>query len=927
MTSDTEYEPLAEVPVEKPKKGPRFSFVWLIPVLALLVALGVAFQNWSERGPLIEVVFVNADGVHAGETELRYRDIAVGLVEKVGFSANLEEVVVSIRLDKDVARYVDDQSQFWVVRPEVTAQGVSGLDTVLSGVYIEGAWDGTTGEAQSRFTGSPKAPMLELGEKGTTFTLRSDDKLPAGNTPILYHGVKVGRLGETEVSPDGLTVEAEAVILEPYDKLVTENTRFWDISGFSFSLDAGGAKLQFNSLASLISGGVTFATLSSGGTQIADGATYDLHPSEEAARENFFLEGDGGSVDLMMVFDENLSGLSAGAPVQLGGLRMGEVVTISGLVDEARFGDDKVRLVATIRLNPGRIGLEDSTEEGFLDYLETRVRRGLRGQLTNASLLTGGLKIDLVDLPNAPEALLDRTAEPYPLIPTTESNVANMAASAQGLLSRVDALPVEELLENAVNFLADARALVNSDGIQEAPEELRATLAAIRSVAESDEVASLPAQIGQVADGLEQASVQLNALLTDVQDKAIVTAVSDLIARIDETAQTLPGIAEQAGAVLAKAEALPLEDLSAQLSSVLDNADAFIANEDLNAMPADLRAAIASVNDLVQSAEVAALPGQIGQVASGLEEASATLNTLLKDVQDRAVVQSVSELIASIDETAAALPGLTEQAGAVLGKAQALPLEDLSAQLSQMLGNADTLVSNPDLNAMPGDLRTAIASVNEIVGSPEITALPGQIASLAKGLLDSSDRLNTLLQQVDQQEIVRQIGDAVAKIDAAAGDLPEISQQAKNILSDVEELSLQTMADRATELMDTAEALLAQPSTQQVPEQLNATLAELRGTLEEVRRGGLVDNANATLASARSAAEALAQASTSLPALADRISRVAAQAGVTLGDYSRGSDFGREMSAALREIEAAAQSFDRLARQIARNPNSLLTGR
>ncbi|MFW2543609.1 MlaD family protein [Primorskyibacter sp. 2E107] len=812
MTSDNHaHGAPADVPIEPPKTGPRFSLVWLIPILALVVALGVALQNWNERGPLIEVRFVNADGVHAGETELRYRDIAVGLVEAVGFSDNLEEVIVSIRLDKSVAPYVDAASRFWVVRPEVTAQGVSGLDTVLSGVYIEGAWDGTAGQAQDRFEGSPKAPMLALGEKGTTFTLRSDERLPSENTPILYRGVQVGRLGATEVSPDGLAVEAQVVILEPYDALVTENTRFWDISGFSFSLDAGGARLQFNSLASLISGGVTFATLGSGGTQIADGAEFELHPDEETAREDYFLEGDGGSVDLMMVFDENLAGLSAGAPVQLGGLRMGEVITISGLVDAARFGDDKVRLVATVRLNPGRIGLEDSTEEGFLDYLETRVRRGLRAQLTNASLLTGGLKIDLVDLPDAPDAELMRDAEPYPLIPTTESKVANVAASAQGLLSRVDALPVEELLDNAVNFLADARGLLNSDGIQEAPEELRATLAAIRSVAESDEVASLPAQIGQVATGLEEASATLNTLLGDVQDRAIVAAVSDLIANIDETAQTLPG--------------------------------------------------------------------------------------------------------------------LSEQTSAVLGKAEALPLSDLSAQLSEMLGSADALVSNPDLNAMPADLRAAIASVNGIVGSAEIAALPGQIGDLARGLQQASDRLNGLLTQVDEERIIAQVSGAVSKIDAAAGDLPELSQQAKNILSDVEDLSLQTLTDRAAELMDTAEALIAQDSTKQLPGELNATLAELRSTLEDVQQGGLVENANATLVSARSAAEALAQASGSLPALADRIARVAAQAGVTLGDYSRGSDFGREMSAAIREIESAAQSIDRLARQIARNPNSLLTGR
>ncbi|CUH81087.1 MlaD family protein [Tropicibacter naphthalenivorans] len=802
---------LPNVPIEPARQGPRFSYVWLIPVLALVIALGVAWQTYAERGPLIEVTFRNADGVNPGETELRYRDIPVGFVEKVGFTEDLESVVVSIRLSKDVAGFVDADARFWVVRPQVTAQGVSGLDTVLSGVYIEGAWDGVPSTYETRFVGSEKVPLLSLGERGTTFTLRSEEGLPNENTPILYRGVQVGKIGATEVSADGLTVTAEAVILEPYNDLVTVNSRFWDISGFSFSLDAGGARLDFNSLASLISGGVTFATLGSGGAPLAQGAVYDLHPDEETAREDFFLEGDGGSVDLMMIFDENLAGLSAGAPVNLGGLRMGEVVTISGVVDEERFGDTEVRLIATLRLNPGRIGLADSGEDAFIDFLSRQVRQGLRGQLTNASLLTGGLKIDLVMQPDAPDAELILDGDPYPQIPTTPSKVTNVAASAQGLLQRADALPVEELLENAIGFLGDARALVNSDGVQDAPEELRATLAAIRSVAESEEVAALPAQIGAVAGGLEEASVTLNALLGDVQDQAVIASVSELIASLDATAQALPGLADQASAVLTNVESVPLGDLSGQLSALLGNADALVSDEDLTAMPADLRATVQSLRGLLSSDEIAALPGQIGSLAAGLQEASDTLNGILTDVEEQQLVAQVADVIASVDKAAATLPGLSEQA--------------------------------------------------------------------------------------------------------------------QNILSDVEELSLQTLADRASALLTTADELIGQDSTKQLPAELNATLAELRTMLAQISEGGLVDNANATLASARTAAEALATASGTLPALAERISRVAAQAGVTIGDYNRGSEFGRELSTAIRQIEAAASSIDRLARQIQRNPNSLLTGR
>ncbi|MBS0124980.1 PqiB family protein [Thetidibacter halocola] len=810
---DTDTDTLRDVPLKKPSEARSgISMIWLIPVVALVASLGVAWKNWTDRGPLIEVEFAKADGVRAQETELRYRDITVGLVEDVRFSDDLGRVVAAIRLDKTIAPFVDADATFWIVRPQVTAQGVSGLDTVLSGVYIAGAWDGEPGEPQDSYIGADKAPLLALGESGVTFTLRSENGLPSENTPIYYRGVQVGRLGPTVVAEDGLTVSADAVILEPYTGLVSTAARFWDISGFSFSLGASGASLNFTSLASLIGGGVTFESLGSGGVPLANGDVFTLHPDEDTAREDYFLEGEGGTVDLLMIFEENLAGLSAGAPVTLGGLRMGEVRTIAGIVDPARFGDTEVRLAVTVKLNPGRIGLDPQEGEGaFLDYLDQRIAEGMRAQLTNASLLTGGLKVELVLVDDAAPATLDRAADPYPAIPTAPSNVTNVATTAQGLLTRVENLPVEELMAEVIGTLQDARGIIGSEDLQAAPGDLRATLQAVRALAESDEVAALPAQVGALAEGLSEASAKLNALLGDVQDQAVVAAVSDLIATLDRTAQTLPALAEQAGALLGQAEALPLQALADQMAALLGNADALLTDENVTAIPGDLRGTLASLRTLTESPEFAALPGQVGGLAEGLQQAADTVNTLLLEAQQRQIVTAVSDLVASLGDTAGRLPGIADQASAVLNDAENLALDDLAQQ--------------------------------------------------ARALLDSID------------------------------------------------------------------ALVDQPSTRDLPAELNGTLAELRRTLEELRAGGVVDNANATLASAREAAAAISEASRALPSLADRLSGLANRASATLGDYGANGDFGRDLSSAIRQIEAAAQSIDRLARQIQRNPNSLITGR
>ncbi len=392
-------------PVKPARTSPfrRLSVVWIVPAIALIAVLGVAVKTYLDQGPLIEITFDNASGITAGATELHYRDVTVGKVEEVGFTDDLASVVVSVRLNKDVGEYVDRDARFWVVRPQVTAQGVSGLDTVLSGVFIEGIWDSQPGGLETKFTGMSDAPLERLNNKGVLLTLRAAAGVSlTEGAPILYQGIKVGQIGKTAISEDGSTSEAEAIIFSPHDRLIDTATRFWDTSGFSFTLGPGGAALDFSSIASLISGGVTFGTLVSGGEPVETGAIMTVYTDEGAARSSIF-SGDEGKTSA--VFEENIAGLSINAPVELAGLNIGRVSALNGLVDAVRFGDNRVRLVATLSIQPGKLGLEgEQTEQTALDFLADRVKSGLRARLATTSILTGGLKVELAEVADAPDA-------------------------------------------------------------------------------------------------------------------------------------------------------------------------------------------------------------------------------------------------------------------------------------------------------------------------------------------------------------------------------------------------------------------------------------------------------------------------------------------------------------------------------------------
>ncbi|MEP5759897.1 MAG: MlaD family protein, partial [Litoreibacter sp.] len=336
----------------------RISWVWLIPVFALVIALGVAWQAYNDRGPIIRILFESAAGVKAGVTELKYRDVVVGVVEKVGFVDDLRRVFVDVRIGKEVASYVDSSASFWVVSPQVSVRGISGLDTVLSGVFIEGSWDGNADGTEHEFIGLESAPLIRPGERGLQIALRSKGNTNlAEDTPILYRGVEVGRMGQAVISRDGGFTIAEAIIYEPHDRLISKTTRFWDTSGFSFSIGPGGAELDFSSIATLISGGITFETLVSGDEPISDGTIFEVYDGIAEAKASVYNDSDVEPLEVSAIFLDNIAGLTVGAPVELSGLAVGEIINLNGIVDRQKFGDGRVRLKATMAIQPARLGL------------------------------------------------------------------------------------------------------------------------------------------------------------------------------------------------------------------------------------------------------------------------------------------------------------------------------------------------------------------------------------------------------------------------------------------------------------------------------------------------------------------------------------------------------------------------------------------
>ena len=669
--------PLDVRPV-KQRLARRISLVWLVPVLALAISLWAAWQNYADRGTLITIVFENASGVSAGETKIKYRDVTVGEVEEVAFSDGLTEVLVHARIDKTVAPYLDDDAEFWIVRPDVSVRGITGLDTVLSGVYIEGNWDTEADVAQFEFYGLDTPNLTRASQRGTSVVLRADDggSLSAG-APVLHKGLQVGYLEEPQLSFDGNQVVVSAFIESPYDRRITTSTRFWDTSGFSLSFGAGGVSLDVNSLASLIEGGIEFDTVVSGGAPVNSGHRFDIYENQQAARDSLFTDPNAEVLEVAVLFDQSVSGLTVGSEVRLQGIRIGQVSELSAIV----VGDDdnaSVRLQALLAIEPTRLGMTPgASSEEALDLLSDLVTRGLRARMVTGNILAGTLVVELVTLEDALPAIVALTSGEYPVIPTTASKISDVAETAEGVLARINALPVEELMEGAIDLMDSFERLANDEFTRATPEALVSLVDEARALVGSEALQAVPEELRDVIASLDALISQANdvGLISNI-DVAVQTAtrVAD---NIEIATRNLPQISDDIAQLTARANSLEFEALIASATETLAAVDAFIGNEDTLALPASLNGALDEMRDFLAEVNggdamenLNSVLATANQAALAVEEAVSTLPALAERanrlvLQTETVIESYSERSRFGAETLQTLRDIQSAADAV----------------------------------------------------------------------------------------------------------------------------------------------------------------------------------------------------------------------------------------------------------------------
>jgi paraquat-inducible protein B len=467
----------------KISKRRKLSGIWAIPIVAVLIGAWMVAHSYLNEGPEIKIRFSTAEGIEAGKTKLKYRDVEIGLVESAELGEDLESVLVHADLEKSAEVLLREDTQFWVVRPRVGVQGISGIGTLLSGGYIQLS-PGVGKRTKAReFTGLDEPPVTPAGTPGLQFELVTEraGSVSAGD-PILYHGFGVGRIESATFDVDTRKMRYQAFIHAPYDKLVTANTRFWNASGVRFSASADGIKLDTGSLQSLLIGGVTFGLpegMQAGG-KVNRGTTFELYPDYGSVNDHPFRH----ALKFVVRFARSVRGLEPGAPVDYRGIQIGTVESI--LLEEVIADGEQQTgnpIPVLIRIEPGRLKMPDSSsgEEQLRKRVRASVEHGLRASLATGNLITGRLYVNFDFYPDEPPAKTG-SYRGLPTIPTISGGLEGIEQKVNTLLEKISKLPLEDIADSAASAMEGLDEVVQSEGVQELPQSLDAAVRELRDV-------------------------------------------------------------------------------------------------------------------------------------------------------------------------------------------------------------------------------------------------------------------------------------------------------------------------------------------------------------------------------------------------------------------------------------------------------------
>jgi paraquat-inducible protein B len=538
----------APIPNASTRNRRRISAIWLIPLVAVAIGCWLAWDTFSKRGPTITVSFESAEGLQAGQSQLKFKEIVLGTVRSLALTPDHKHVNVTIDTTRQADSLLTASAQFWVVKPRLFAGNISGLSTLLSGAYIGLAPGEASERPQRQFVGREDPPVLEANVAGHTFLVKASrvGSVSVGS-PVFFRDLSVGTVLGWDIGDMVKDVTIHVFVQSPYDSYVHDETRFWDASGLGVKFGGSGVEVQLESLRALLLGGIAFETpASSQDERVSDeNHVFPLFADRDSANAASYTR----QVPLVSYFSGSVRGLAAGSEVTVHGLTVGHVRSVGLIYDPAT---KSVRAPVKYDVQPERvIGVGNHAFKTQAEGVDALVKQGLRAALESTNLITGQQVVSLDFVPNAPPAEVTMEGSDF-VLPTAEGNgLAGLQASAATLLAKINQIPFDQLGENLNGILQSVNDAANGPQVKQALNDLASTLNSVKGVASHLDAGLTPSlrQLPELLASLQKTMTNVNALAQSLNtgyggNTKFNRDVERLLAQLNETLSSFRSLAD-----------------------------------------------------------------------------------------------------------------------------------------------------------------------------------------------------------------------------------------------------------------------------------------------------------------------------------------------------------------------------------------------
>lgn len=447
------------------------SVVWLIPLLAAIVGAWLLAQNLRSKGPEIKLLIDNAEGIEVNTTAVRILNVDVGRVTNIRLQPNQKGVELTARLNKDVEDLMREDTQFWIVKPRIDQNGITGLGTLVSGSYIAFS-PGTSEEEAHEFKVSDLPPVTAIGQSGTRIYLSGkNSKMLSAGSPILYESHTVGTVESAKFNPTTQMVDYTIFIQSPNESLLNSGSEFWLDSGINIRTDGAGVSINTPPISAIVSGAISFRT---------PRYLKDTQPIQNGNKFVIFnnrreLESQAGERTLFYVafFDTSVRGLEIGAPVEYRGIKIGTVADVP-YFDES----DNLKLFQSglipvrLRLEPflmetgggNQRDVKHESREYWQNEIQAALNRGLTATLASNNLILGSKMIELRDVSGDGNVLKPESEyRGHTVIATqTGGGLDDLQNKVAKLLDKINALPIDKTVNEVNGSLKELRDTLKS---------------------------------------------------------------------------------------------------------------------------------------------------------------------------------------------------------------------------------------------------------------------------------------------------------------------------------------------------------------------------------------------------------------------------------------------------------------------------------